>query len=343
MRVFVAGASGAIGRLLVPRLVAAGHEVTGMTRSEESATALRDQGATAVVADIFDEDAVKAGMASATPEIVVHQLTALPKRLDVRRMGRRVRRDQSAAHRGHSHPARGSAAGGCTPDGRPEHRVPLCPPGRCGQGRGREDVHRRARAIRRDGPGADGSREPGHRRGWHRGRGTALRLVLRPRHLLRPRRRQRRRGAQAPAAGHRQGRGGVELHPRGRRGQRDRGSGRGWPGSGSSTWWTTSPRACANGCPPSPTRSARRSRCACPSGSQSWWRRRCWWSMATTLRGASNASFKAAFDWQPRYASWRAGVPRRAGLSPLSVGAHGDHEHGGADEEHRDAHDHERA
>lgn len=84
MRVFVAGASGAIGRLLVPRLVAAGHEVTGMTRSEERADALRTAGASPVVADVFDEDAVKAAMASAQPEVVVHQLTALPKRLDTK-------------------------------------------------------------------------------------------------------------------------------------------------------------------------------------------------------------------------------------------------------------------
>jgi nucleoside-diphosphate-sugar epimerase len=86
MKVFVAGASGAIGRLLVPRLVAAGHEVTGMTRSEERASALREQGATPVIADAFDESAVKEAMARAEPEVVVHQLTALPKRLNVRRL-----------------------------------------------------------------------------------------------------------------------------------------------------------------------------------------------------------------------------------------------------------------
>jgi len=86
MKVFVAGASGAIGRLLLPRLVAAGHEVTGMTRSEERAEALRGQGAAAVVADVFDEDAVRSAMAGAEPEVVVHQLTALPKKMDVRKL-----------------------------------------------------------------------------------------------------------------------------------------------------------------------------------------------------------------------------------------------------------------
>jgi nucleoside-diphosphate-sugar epimerase len=84
MRVFVAGASGAIGRPLLPKLVAAGHEVTGMTRSEERAAALRDAGAQAVVCDVFEEDRVRESMAAASPEAVVHQLTALPDRLDFR-------------------------------------------------------------------------------------------------------------------------------------------------------------------------------------------------------------------------------------------------------------------
>ncbi len=86
MKVFVAGASGAIGRPLVPRLVAGGHHVTGMTRSEERAEELRRAGAEAVVADVFDSDRVTAALATAEPEVVVHQLTALPKRLDLRKM-----------------------------------------------------------------------------------------------------------------------------------------------------------------------------------------------------------------------------------------------------------------
>jgi len=84
MRVFVAGASGAIGRPLVPKLVAAGHEVTGMTRSEQKTDALRKAGARPVVCDVFDQPAVRAAMAEASPEVVVHQLTALPHRFDFR-------------------------------------------------------------------------------------------------------------------------------------------------------------------------------------------------------------------------------------------------------------------
>lgn len=82
MKVFVAGASGAIGRPLVRQLVAAGHEVTGMTRSEDRAVAIREAGAAAVVCDVFDVAALEAAVLEAAPEAVVHELTALPARLD---------------------------------------------------------------------------------------------------------------------------------------------------------------------------------------------------------------------------------------------------------------------
>jgi nucleoside-diphosphate-sugar epimerase len=85
MRVFVAGASGAIGRPLVPRLVAAGHEVVGLTRSEQKAEAMRAAGARAVVADVYDTEALRAAMLEAAPEVVVHELTALPDRMDFRK------------------------------------------------------------------------------------------------------------------------------------------------------------------------------------------------------------------------------------------------------------------
>jgi 2-alkyl-3-oxoalkanoate reductase len=84
MRVFLAGASGAIGRPLVPKLIAAGHEVTGMTRSEARGEELRATGAGAAVVDVFDADALEAAMAEAAPEVVIHQLTALPERMNFR-------------------------------------------------------------------------------------------------------------------------------------------------------------------------------------------------------------------------------------------------------------------
>jgi nucleoside-diphosphate-sugar epimerase len=68
----------------MPKLVAAGHEATGMSRSDERAERIREAGAKAVVADVFDEDRVRSVMAEASPDVVVHQLTSLPDRLDFR-------------------------------------------------------------------------------------------------------------------------------------------------------------------------------------------------------------------------------------------------------------------
>jgi len=85
MKVFVAGASGAIGRPLVRRLVAAGHEVTGMTRREERAAEIRADGAEAAVCDVFDAAALNAALGAAAPEAVVHALTALPPKINPRR------------------------------------------------------------------------------------------------------------------------------------------------------------------------------------------------------------------------------------------------------------------
>jgi nucleoside-diphosphate-sugar epimerase len=77
MRVFVAGATGAIGRQLVPRLVAAGHEVHGMTRSESKQATIRELGAMPVVADALDPDQVAEAVGTARPDVIVHELTAL--------------------------------------------------------------------------------------------------------------------------------------------------------------------------------------------------------------------------------------------------------------------------
>ena len=84
MKIFVAGASGAIGRPLVRQLVAAGHEVTGMTRRQEKAEEIRATGAAAVVCDVFDAEALNDAVAAAAPEAVVHVLTALPPKFNPR-------------------------------------------------------------------------------------------------------------------------------------------------------------------------------------------------------------------------------------------------------------------
>lgn len=85
MRVFVAGATGVIGSRLVPLLVGAGHVVAGMTRSKEKAAEITAQGAHAVVADVFELDQLREEVSAFRPEMIIHQLTALPD--DIARVG----------------------------------------------------------------------------------------------------------------------------------------------------------------------------------------------------------------------------------------------------------------
>jgi nucleoside-diphosphate-sugar epimerase len=87
MRVFVAGATGAIGKQLVPRLVAEGHEVHGMTRSQSKQALLSELGAVPVVADALDPDQVAEAVGRARPDVIVHQLTAIGD-VDTRHMER---------------------------------------------------------------------------------------------------------------------------------------------------------------------------------------------------------------------------------------------------------------
>jgi nucleoside-diphosphate-sugar epimerase len=77
-RIFLAGASGVIGRRLVPLLVRAGHEVTGTTRTEARAGLIRTLGATPQVVDALDAAALRRAVAAHAPEVVIHQLTSLP-------------------------------------------------------------------------------------------------------------------------------------------------------------------------------------------------------------------------------------------------------------------------
>jgi nucleoside-diphosphate-sugar epimerase len=86
MRVFLAGASGAIGRRLVPLLLRAGHEVTGTTRSVETARELEQKGITPAVLDVFDRQAVIDAIRAARSQIIIHQLTDLPRQFDQARI-----------------------------------------------------------------------------------------------------------------------------------------------------------------------------------------------------------------------------------------------------------------
>jgi len=133
MKVFLAGATGAIGRPLVPALLAAGHEVTGMTRSTTSAAALTAAGANGIVVDAFDEPAVRAAITAAAPDVLLHQLTALPKSGGARAFAKglaltaRLRREtvpvmlDAAAQAGASRAIVQSISFITKPDGRPIH------------------------------------------------------------------------------------------------------------------------------------------------------------------------------------------------------------------------------
>lgn len=88
MKVFVAGATGAVGRPLVRQLVAKGYEVVAMTRTPGKREMLWDLGARPVVADALDPDAVARVVAESEPEVIVHQLTSIPPGFDPRKFDR---------------------------------------------------------------------------------------------------------------------------------------------------------------------------------------------------------------------------------------------------------------
>jgi len=82
LKIFVAGATGVIGRRLVPLLVAGGHDVVGMSRSSVRARSLEEYGARGVVADVFDVERLRRLLADEKPEIVIHELTDIPRQLE---------------------------------------------------------------------------------------------------------------------------------------------------------------------------------------------------------------------------------------------------------------------
>ena len=111
-RVFVAGATGAVGTRLLPLLVDAGHSVVGMTRSPQKAEAVRAAGAEPVVADALDREAVVEAVRKAEPEVVVHQLTAIPLKFDLRRLDRAFETTNRLRTEGTDHLLEGARAAG---------------------------------------------------------------------------------------------------------------------------------------------------------------------------------------------------------------------------------------
>jgi nucleoside-diphosphate-sugar epimerase len=82
MRVFLAGASGVIGRRLIPRLVQAGHVVGGMTRSSDKTELLAQLGAEPILCDVFDRDALIKAVREFEPEVILNELTDLPDEVE---------------------------------------------------------------------------------------------------------------------------------------------------------------------------------------------------------------------------------------------------------------------
>ena len=93
MKIFLAGATGVVGKRLVPLLLDAGHHVVGTTRSTTKADALRARGVEPMVVDVFDAPALSDAVSAARPDIVVHQLTDLPPGLDPAQVAEGTRRN----------------------------------------------------------------------------------------------------------------------------------------------------------------------------------------------------------------------------------------------------------
>ena len=230
MKIFVAGATGAVGHGLVPALVAAGHEVTGMTRTPAKAASIEQAGATPVVADALDAGAVAGavaqGRAGGGDQPAHRPGHARQQHAQVRLL---LRGHQPAAHRGQRPPALRRPGRGCAPLPGPElRRLALRPRRRPGQDRGRAAGPAPRQGHAPDPRGHPPPRGDGHRRGGHRRPGAPLRVLLRPRHLHRhPARGRPGHGhPQAPAAADRRRRRHLDVHPhRGRRG--GHGTGRG--------------------------------------------------------------------------------------------------------------------
>ena len=263
MRVFVAGATGAIGRQLVPRLVAAGHEVHGMTRSESKQGMLDELGAVPVVADALDREQVAEAVGRARPDVIVHQLTALAG------VERYTERDAAPTNRlrtrGHGPPALRWAGGGS---------ATVCGPGGSGLWRVRaqrwagEERGGPARSCTRAADARHAGRDPSSRGGGPRcpvdgGDRAALRRVLWAGHLVGVGRGAVRAGApaQVPAGRRRWRR--VVVHSRRRRGARRRSRRSSTAAMASTTWSTMTRPRWPSGCRRWLRRWARRSRCAC--------------------------------------------------------------------------------
>ena len=183
MRILIAGASGAIGRPLVRRLRANQHEVFALTRSPDSAPALKEIGVEAVIADALDAAAVKAAVGRIRPDAVINELTSLPRHYTPAEMKAAAERDRKVRVQGNINLLAALRDAGVRRY-LPQSSGFLYPPG-AGLGRRVRPVHLQrvpgSRGQRRHLPGI-GSARIGNAR--HRVRRATLLILLRPRHLV---------------------------------------------------------------------------------------------------------------------------------------------------------------
>ena len=219
MSVFVAGASGAIGRPLIAELVRRGHEVTGMTRSEAGARALADLGAAVARVSAFDAAAVERALRDARAEVVIDELTSLPK--DPSEMAAAAPGDRKLRLEGGGNLHRAARACGVRRYIQQASGFFLEP----GSGLADEsaglavDASPRVAASARTYAELGGA---GAERGGDGGRRPAVRVLLRAGHLVPPGRGVRRSGPQAGGPHHRRRRGRLVVGPHRGRGRRHR-------------------------------------------------------------------------------------------------------------------------
>ena len=163
MKIFLAGATGVLGRVLVPRLVSEGHEVVGMTRSASKQELVRSLGARPVVADALDADGVAQAVTSAELEVIVHELTAFRSDVHEGRAASRARQgrdhDQPPAHRrNRPSPGRRPRRGRTALRGAEVRGFPVRSYGRAGTDRAGSPRHQR---VRGRAAGTDGDPLPG--------------------------------------------------------------------------------------------------------------------------------------------------------------------------------------
>ena len=309
MRIFLAGATGALGTQLVPALLARGHDVTGMTRRRRRPDGLRAAGADARVADALDRDAVVAAVTAARPDAVVHQLTALAGLKSLRDFDGAFARHEPAADRGHRDPARrrrapparaaswrsrsraGRRSAAAGPSRRRTTRSTPTRSRRCARRTPRSGAARRSSRRPRGSTGSRSAtagstaRAPGSPPG-----GEQLEMVHK---RALPRRRRRRRR--------------LVVHPHRRRGRRDRRGDRARRARRVQRHGRR-PRAGARLAPRARRRGrARRRRATSRAGSARLAAGAAVVAMMTEIRGASNAKARRELHWTPAHPTWREG------------------------------------